>query len=332
MEELQIDKSSGESFELSDFIIKTKRVTKKFGNQFAVKNVSFNVPHGRIFGFVGPSGSGKTTTIRMLTGYYEPSSGEVLVFDQSPTNFSQSTREKIGYLPQLFVLYPNLSVWENLNFAASIYGMDLFRGRKEKLNELLDLVELSHDRKKLARNISGGMQRRLNLAATLIHDPELIFLDEPTAGVDPILRHKFWGYFKSLKETGSTLFITTQYVSEATYCDLVGVINNGVLVAVDSPKGLRYQAYGGDIVELRTSKPIDLETVKQFGNLPFVKGDITRTGENSVRFVVYEARTAIPVLLNWCREWNVAVESIEEYLPPFDDVFVELLRNKVIND
>lgn len=180
--------------EMDNIVIHAKGLTKQFGHEIAVQDVTFEIPRGKIFGFIGPSGSGKTTTIRLLTGVYQPTAGDVIVLGRRPKEFVAATREKIGYMPQFFVLYQDLSVWENLNFAASIYGMR-FR-RAERLKQLLDFVELSEHKHKLARNISGGMQRRLSLAATLVHNPELIFLDEPTAGVDPVLRRKFWDHFK----------------------------------------------------------------------------------------------------------------------------------------
>ena len=226
-----------EPVQLKDAVISAQHLTKKFGDETAVEDVSFDVPRASIFGFIGPSGSGKTTTVRLLTGVYTPTEGEVSVLDRSPARFSQSDRARLGYMPQLFVLYPNLTVWENLNFAASLYGMSLFRGKR--LKEALTFVELDEHRSKLARNISGGMLRRLSLAATLVHDPELLFLDEPTAGIDPVLRRKFWDHFRELKDQGRTIFITTQYVSEADNCDLVGVQNNGKLLLVDTPQGIR---------------------------------------------------------------------------------------------
>lgn len=307
-------------------IIQTRGLGKRFEQEVAVSDVSFEVPRGKIFGFVGPSGSGKTTTIRMLIGYYAPTDGEVLVFNHPPSNFTKEMRENIGYMPQLFVLYPNLSVWENLNFSASLYGMPLFGKRKERLNELLDVVELQGHEGKLARDISGGMQRRLSLAATLIHDPELIFLDEPTGGVDPVLRRKFWDHFNQLRDQGHTLFVTTQYVSEAAYCDLVGVISEGKLLTVDTPKGLRYEAFGGDVVNMRTVDPLDFNIKYRLQELPFVRGKVARTGDRGVRLVVDEAGTDIAKILEWATEMDIAVESVEEDLPAFDDVFVELIE------
>ena len=198
-------------------VVETQDLTKTFGEDVAVQSLNMQVPRGTIFGFVGPSGCGKTTTVRLLTGFYKPTSGSLSVLGKNPTSFLKSDREKIGYLIQQFVLYPQLTVWENLNFAASFYGVSVFRRRH--LNKLLDFVELAGDKHKLARDLSGGMKRRLSLAATLVHKPELLFLDEPTAGIDPILRRKFWDYFKELQAEGHSLFITTQYVGEAAFCD-----------------------------------------------------------------------------------------------------------------
>jgi len=176
--------------QVKDSVISAKNLTKKFGDETAVEDVSFDVPRSSIFGFIGPSGSGKTTTVRLLTGVYTPTEGQATVLDHNPARFSQNDRARLGYMPQLFVLYPHLTVWGNLDFAASLYGMGLSRGKR--LKAALTFVELYEHRSKLARNISGGMLRRLSLAATLVHDPELLFLDEPTAGIDPVLRHKFW--------------------------------------------------------------------------------------------------------------------------------------------
>lgn len=307
-------------------IIQTHEITKRFNGTTAVEDLSFYVEEGTIFGFIGPSGSGKTTTIRMLTGYYRPTQGELSVFGSSPAEFSRSERERIGYLPQLFGLYPNLTVWENLNFAASLYGLSPFR--KQRLFEVLDFVELRDARSKLARDLSAGMQRRLNLAATLLHKPDLIFLDEPTAGVDPVLRRKFWDHFRELKADGRTLFITTQYVSEAMYCDLVALIDQGRLVIINTPSMLRREAYGGDLVDLKTNEPLDHQTTQDIQNLPFVYAEIERPDIYSSRLVVEEANTDIASLLDWARERGLSIKSIEEYLPPFDDVFVELVNTE----
>jgi ABC-2 type transport system ATP-binding protein len=320
-----IDISRQQPVQISDSIIKVNHVTKKFDDVSVVQDVTFDVLRSSIFGFIGPSGSEKTTTIRMLTEVYQPTEGQVTVLGSNPAKFNQTQRARLGYMPQLFVLYPNLNVWENLNFAASLYGMSLFR--EKKLRQTLEFVELYPHRWKLARSISGGMQRRLSLAATLIHDPELLFLDEPTAGIDPVLRSKFWERFKELQNQGRTLFITTQYVSEAENCDLVGVMSGGRLLVVDTPQGLRHHAFGGDVVEFQTVEPLSFEDEHLLRLLPFVQSNSTRTSPQSLRVIVNEASSAIPEIMKFSQERNIHVKSIEVLTPPFDDVFVELVRN-----
>ena len=307
-------------------VIQMRDVTKRFGEVSAVKDITLDVPQGGIFGFIGPSGCGKTTTVRLLIGNYEATEGDIDVLAKSPDDFTADDQRRIGYMPQLFILYPELTVWENLNFAASIYGYPM--DRDERLHELLDLVELTGHEKKLARNISGGMQRRLSLASTLVHEPELIFLDEPTAGIDPVLRRKFWDHFQVLKDRGNTLFVTTQYVGEAAYCDYVGVMRNGELLMVETPEMLRYKALGGHVLDLRTIESLGLDALPLLEDHPLVRGEITFLDPLTARFAVEEASTAIPQMLDWCREHDVAVESINEWVPPFDDVFVMIMEQQ----
>lgn len=306
-------------------IIVTRELSKRFGDEWAVNKVSLQIPKGSIFGFIGPSGCGKTTTVRLLTGTYLPTSGDAWIFNRQPKKFSRRDRERIGYMPQQFVLYPDLTILENMNFAASIYGIGLF-SRGKRIRQLLDFVELSSDRHKLVRNTSGGMMRRLSLACTLIHRPALIFMDEPTTGIDPVLRRRFWDYFDKLREAGTTLFVTTQYVSEAAYCDLVGVMNEGRLILVDTPDGLRKRAHGGELVDMRTVEPIDYPHLQIMRTLPFVTGPVVMMDDRSVRLVVDEASTAMPSLIDWSKEQRYSIESIQEFLPPFDDVFVNLIQ------
>jgi len=307
-------------------VVVAQNLTKKFGSEAAVSDLTFSVPPGVIFGFIGPSGCGKTTTVRLMTGIYKPTSGSVTVLGQSPAAFSAATRKALGYMPQHFVLYPNLTVWENLNFSASLYGLGLRRGRRFK--ELLTFVELYEHRHKLGRALSGGMQRRLALAAALVHDPQVLFLDEPTGGIDPVLRRKLWDHFQALKQRGRTLFITTQYVGEAAYCDLIGVMANSRLLMVETPDGLRQRAFGGEVVELRTNTPADYRTVQQLRQLPFVTGPVTLVGETTTRLTVQAASTAMPELMVWAAAQNLDVQSIEKFEPPLDDVFVELVRQE----
>lgn len=308
----------------NDPVVQMRDVTKRFGEVSAVNNVSLDVPQGSIFGFIGPSGCGKTTTVRLLIGNYEATDGTIKVLGKSPDRFKRDDQKRVGYMPQLFILYPELTVWENLNFAASIYGYPM--NRKERLHELLELVELTGHEKKMVRNISGGMQRRLSLASTLIHSPDLIFLDEPTAGIDPVLRRKFWDHFQNLKDNGHTLFVTTQYVGEAAYCDYVGVMRNGELLMVETPEMLRYKALNGHVVDIRTAEPMSPEAINAMGDHPLVRGKITFLDLFTAQFAVENASTAIPQLLEWCGENDINVASINELVPPFDDVFVMIME------
>jgi ABC-2 type transport system ATP-binding protein len=314
---------------VSGDVVVAEDLTKSFGDEVAVNSLNMRVPKGTIFGFIGPSGCGKTTTVRLLTGIHKPTSGEVSVLGKEPIRFTKSDQERIGYLIQTFVLYPELTVWENLNFAASFYGVSLFRARR--LNKLLEFVELKPDRNKLAGALSGGMKRRLSLAATLVHNPELLFLDEPTAGIDPLLRRKFWDYFKELQQEGHTLFVTTQYVGEAAYCDLVGVMYEGRLLMVETPENLRKKAFGGEIVSIKTSDVIRYDTRKNIETLPFVRGKVTLIGDQEIEVIVDEASTAMPQLVDAFKGEKIAIETIEEILPPFDDVFVKLIEEETAN-
>lgn len=312
---------------IQENIIHTQALTKQFNGNAAVKDLNLDVPSGVIFGFIGPSGCGKTTSVRLLLGIYTPDSGEVDVLQHTPQNFRRSEQSQIGYMPQQFVLYPELSVWENLNFSASLYGVPL--RRKERLKELLELVELAGHEKKKVRNLSGGMQRRLSLAAAIVHNPRLIFLDEPTSGIDPVLRRKFWDYFQQLKAEGHTLFITTQYVGEAVHCDYVGLMADGRLLMVETPDGLRRRALGGDIIHLHTSTVLDDTQLAAMQSQPFVlAGNVNRLRHKGMEIVVDDASFALPLLLDWCHSQHIGVESASEHVPIFDDVFVELIRQE----
>ena len=309
----------------SDPIIEVREVKKRFGKEIAVNNASFHVPKGKIFGLIGPSGAGKTTIIRMLTGIYSPDEGEMRVLGQDPLHFSGKTRAAIGYMPQLFVLYPRLTVRENLHFAASMYGMGI--SRFKRIRETLEFIELEDHVRKQARRLSGGMQRRLSLSTALLHNPDLIFFDEPTAGIDPVLRKKIWEGFFDLRDQGKTLFVTTQYVSETANCDLVAVLSEGKIRIVDTPEGLRRAAYGGEVLEVEISKPLGPESYEQLQGLPFIQSDVVTHRGTLLRIIVDNAKSSIPIIMDWFGERGIEVQSIELDHPPFDDVFVELIED-----
>jgi ABC-2 type transport system ATP-binding protein len=262
--------------------------------------------------------------VRLLTGTYEPTSGRAELLGKDPRALSSFERRRVGYLPQQPILFDNLTLWENLNYNASLYGMPL--RRRKRLHDVLELVELNGHERKRVDQVSGGMQRRLALAATLAHDPEVLVLDEPTAGIDPILRRKFWDRFRELRDEGRTFVVTTQYVGEAMYCDLVGVLSDGRLIALDTPEGLRRGACGGDLVDLVTAAPIPDETLTLLATLPFVRGEAARTDRREVRITVDDAATALPELSTWFDQQGTEVESMGEYQEDYDEVFVRLIE------
>src|SRR5690606_16052189 len=200
-----------------------------------VEELDLTVPRGTIFGLIGPSGCGKTTTIRMANGVYRPDAGQVSLFGKAPTRLTARERSAIGYLPQQPALFPELSLKENLNFHAAINGVR-YR-RRQRLQEMLELVDLAGEEHKLVSASSGGMRRRLALAATLVHRPAMLVLDEPTAGIDPILRRRFWEHFRTLAAAGHTLVVTTQCIGEAAACDPAGLLAEGGVAATRSPAG-----------------------------------------------------------------------------------------------
>ncbi|HEX2844277.1 MAG TPA: ABC transporter ATP-binding protein, partial [Candidatus Limnocylindria bacterium] len=251
-------------------IISAAGLTRAFDDHVAVDNLTFDVQPGTILGVVGPSGSGKTTTIRMLTGTLGRTSGEIQVLGEDPMNFTRRTRGRIAYMPQLFSLYEDLSAQENVGFVAALYGIGPFKRRK-LIRRALEVVDLHDVRHRLARDLSGGMQRRLELACALVHSPDVLFVDEPTAGIDPLLRQSIWDELRELSDEGRTLVVTTQYVSEAEYCDRVALIVDGALVALDEPEALRQMVFGGDVLQIDTARAVDPELLNQIGGVTAVR-------------------------------------------------------------
>ena len=309
-----------------EMVITARNVSKYFGKEIAVNQLNFTIPQGKIIGLIGPSGCGKTTTVRLLTGIYRPSEGDIQVLGGDPRHFTANQRERIGYMTQLFTLFPDLTVRENMDFASSIYGKGLIR-RQKRIKTLLNFVELTENRNKLTRKLSGGMQRRLALAATLAHDPDLIFLDEPTAGIDPMLRRKFWDHFIELKNQGKTLIITTQYVSEASYCDYVGVMDAGRLIMLEPADQLRQIAFGGEVLDLVTTKSLAPDILDEMQALPFIRGEIEQVGRGSYQLTVDVASRSLPQVMSWLNERGINVEKLEPFLPPYDDVFVKVIQD-----
>ena len=307
----------------TDPAIIADELTKRFEEEAGVFDLDLRVDRGRIVALIGPSGSGKTTTVRLMTGLLAPDSGSISVLGQDPTRFTSETRARIGYMAQDSVFFPDLTLRENLNFAASLFGVPL--RRKRRVNEIVELLDLGEAFDRLLRDVSGGEKRRLSLAATLIHGPELLFLDEPTAGIDPILRTKFWDHFEHLSEQGSTLMVTTQYVGEAAYCDLVGVLAQGRVLALDTPDALRRRAYGGDLFDVVLAAPPTRDDLVALTRAEGIS-KVTWLDDHSVRLVVEDAGVVSSTLADWASQRGLDLERSEAYLPPFDDVFVELVN------
>ncbi len=229
--------------------VEVKDLTKTFGSHTAVNRVSFKVKQGEIFGFLGPNGSGKSTTIRMICGILTPTSGAGTVLDYDIYTETEKIKQHIGYMSQKFSLYEELTVKENLDFYAGIYGLDSVQ-KKKRIAEVIELANLEGREGFQARMLSGGWKQRLALGCALLHEPPLLFLDEPTAGVDPVSRRIFWGIIRYLAKTGITVFVTTHYMDEAELCDTIGFIHNGNLTAYGTPAELMRQYKYGSLEDV----------------------------------------------------------------------------------
>ncbi len=227
--------------------VEVKELTKKFGEHLAVHNISFRVKKGEIFGFLGPNGSGKSTTIRMLCGIITPTSGSGSVLGYNIYSETEVIKQHIGYMSQRFSLYEELTVRENLEFYAGVYGLDSSQTKK-RIADIIELANLQGRENFQARMLSGGWKQRLALGCALIHQPPLLFLDEPTAGVDPVSRRIFWEIIRYLAKSGITVFVTTHYMDEAELCDTLGFIHGGKLIAFGTPDQLKEQ-YGYNSLE-----------------------------------------------------------------------------------
>ncbi len=233
--------------------IRTEALTKSFAALAAVDGLSFTVAEGEIFGLVGPDGAGKTTTMRLLTSIMEPTSGDAWVAGRHIVREAEAIKEEIGYMSQRFGLYPDLSVVENIDFYADIYGVPR-KGREEKIDRLLTFSNMTPFKKRLAGRLSGGMKQKLGLVCTLIHTPRVLFLDEPTNGVDPVSRRDFWRILYQLLREKVTIFVSTAYLDEAERCNRVGLLHKGELLAIGTPDEVK-KLMRGTIIEIRSREP-----------------------------------------------------------------------------
>ena len=267
--------------------IVTKNLTKRFGEFTAVDEVSFDVHPGEIFGFLGPNGSGKTTTIRMMLGLLIPTNGYVEVLGIPVQEHPEGIRGRVGYMSQRFSLYNDLTVLQNLRFYGTAYGLSS-KGLKKQIDRALEMAGLEGRENVRTRELSGGWRQRLALGAAILHEPEVLFLDEPTAGVDPLSRREFWELLYGLVTEGVTVFVTTHYMDEAEHCHRLALIQRGQIIASGSPEELRYQGMSGQVLEIAPSdsalatkvlraakaeRKLDLESVELYGSLVHVTAE-----------------------------------------------------------
>ena len=304
--------------------IQVNNLTKKFGNFTAVDSISFNVKKGEIFGFLGANGAGKSTAIRMLCGILEPTSGDALVGGFSVKNEPDKVKKNIGYMSQRFSLYNDLTVEENINFFGGVYGLsgDAFKQRKRWV---LNIANLEGDEKKLTGSLPGGIKQRLALGTAVIHQPGIIFLDEPTSGVDPISRRRFWDLINELSAQNTTVLVTTHYLEEAEFCNNILLINAGKLIAEGTSKELKTNYLKNTILEIECDKVVSAMEILEKEN--FV--DETSIFGNQIHIIVndnYKGKEQIKDVLS---QKSIYVQRIDKIVPTLEDVFIHLLERKV---
>jgi ABC-2 type transport system ATP-binding protein len=297
-----------------------ERLTRRFGAFTAVDQVTFEVLRGEVFGFLGPNGAGKTTTIKMLAGLLLPTSGRGAVAGHDIMTGTEAIKRSIGYMSQLFSLYGDLTVEENIAFFSGLYSVDAAR-RAERRNWVLTIAGLTDQRRRLTRELSLGWKQRLALGCAVLHEPPILFLDEPTSGVDPISRRNFWDLIYAMAERGTTVFVSTHYMEEAEYCNRLALMNRGRLVALDTPERLR-EGMREPLLEIRTAAAA--RAVEALQDLPEVLevGLFGRVVHAAVRDEA-AARGAVSRRL---MERGVEFAGIETIVPSLEDVFIARVR------
>ena len=292
-------------------------VTKRFGGTEAVAGVSYTVGQGEMFGLIGPDGAGKTTTIRLLCGLLKSTSGAISVLGYDPVRQHHAITTKVGYFSQKFSLYGDLTIDENIAFFAEIHGVSHYRERRDRL---LDMMQLTPFRARLAERLSGGMKQKLALACTLVHEPQIILLDEPTTGVDPVSRREFWRLLSEFLSQGITIFMATPYLDEAERCSRVALMSGGRILALDEPNALR-AAFPDDLLEVLADPQDMAEHVVRAD--PAVR-DVQSFGERlHVRVARGSGEEAAARLADACRDARVRVSSIRTVPASLEDVFID---------
>ncbi len=292
-------------------------LVKRFGSFVAVDRVSLAVRRGEIFGFLGPNGAGKSTTIRMLCGLLAPTEGRATVGGYDVATEPESIKRSIGYMSQKFSLYDDLEVEENIDFFSGIYGVpaDIRRARKEYV---LKLAGLEEKRRTMTRLLAGGWKQRLALGCAILHDPPILFLDEPTSGVDPIARRGFWDLIYELSEAGRTVFVSTHYMDEAEYCHRLALMYRGRIIALGAPDELKSALTSHQLMDLESSDP--LESMKALDGVGGIY-DVAVFGAG-LHVTVDDAREAAPRIRELLATRGIAVNRLESIRPSMEDVFV----------
>ena len=298
--------------------VQTEGLTKRFGGFTAVDHVDFYIPTGEIFGLLGPNGAGKTTTIRMLCGLMRPSEGRASVLGYDVARRPEEIKRRIGYMSQKFALYNDLTALENIRFYAAIYSVPR-ASREARVAELVEMAGLAGHADQLVRTLSGAWRQRLALACAVVHEPPMLFLDEATAGVDPVARREFWDLIYTMAARGTSVLATTHYMDEADYCNTLGMMHRGRLIAVASPDGLK-ESLPGTLLELDCDRPTEAEAVLR--DLPEVL-DVAIHGA-WVHATVRKARHERRVQKALGRA-GIEVRAMDRTQPSLEDVFITLV-------
>lgn len=299
--------------------VKVVNLRRAFGDFVAVNNISFYVRKGEIFGFLGPNGAGKSTTIKMLCGLLKPTSGKGFVGEHDIMTEFEEIKKNIGYMSQKFSLYDDLTVEENIDFFIGIYRVPKEK-RAERKERILSMAGLTDRRKSLTRTLPGGFKQRLALGCAILHEPPVIFLDEPTSGVDPVSRRNFWDLIHSMAKAGTTVFVTTHYMEEAEYCDRLALIYRGEIIAEGRPNEMKQKYMKKEILEIEVDRLIDaMEIIESNGIETAIFGSLLHA-------TVDKAEEAIPQIKEVLDKAEIKVKSIEMIMPSLEDVFVALIE------
>jgi len=301
--------------------VTVRDLEKRFGSFIAVNRVSFDVRKGEIFGFLGPNGAGKSTTIRMLCGIIAPTGGTGTVAGFDVRTQPEKIKANIGYMSQKFSLYEDLTVEENIDFYSGIYRIPAHK-KKERKEWVIEMAGLKERRHSKTSVLSGGWKQRLSLGCAILHEPPIVFLDEPTAGVDPASRRQFWDLIYELSGKGVTVFVTTHYMDEAEYCDRIALIYRGELTAIGSPGQLKKEHMQEDVLEVLSDRPFEAMTV-----LDGTAGvQEVALFANGLHVVTAEAETVVPRIRAALELGRFNVERIEKITPSLEDVFVSVIE------